>query len=192
MARAAVLVFVPLFLGRFNAVVVTVVVHRIVAALTALLVDPGPALAEHPEIVVRELKIIFTLNAVSGELRIASHVLVFLEQLGGIAALPIILAIAGLAPDVLAPLAAAAPAATLSIIDQNLLPQSSRRLSPLPSGNQTAPSAAPSFRSDLATCAKRTADCIGGRDGLLGLLFKAAPLLTTGCNDDHGKFQALL
>ena len=42
---------------------------------------------------VRELQVIFGLDAVAGELRIARHALVLLEQLGGIAALPIVLAI---------------------------------------------------------------------------------------------------
>jgi hypothetical protein len=52
-------------------------------------------------------------------LRIARHALVFLEQLGGVAALAIVLPVARLAADILAPLApTAAPAAALTIIDQ--------------------------------------------------------------------------
>ena len=43
---------------------------------------------------VGELEIIFGLDAVAGELRVARHALVFLEQLRGIAALAIVLAIA--------------------------------------------------------------------------------------------------
>jgi hypothetical protein len=34
---------------------------------------------------IRELKIIFRLHAIAGELRVAGHVLVFLEELRGIA-----------------------------------------------------------------------------------------------------------
>ena len=69
---------------------------------------------------VRELQIIFGLDAVARELRVARHALVFLEQLGGIAALAIVLAVTRLSAEVpaasLSP--AAAPAAALSIVDQ--------------------------------------------------------------------------
>ena len=69
---------------------------------------------------VRELQIIFGLDTVARELRIARHALVFLEQLGGIAALAIILAVARLSAEV--PAAAlsptTAPAAALTIVDQ--------------------------------------------------------------------------
>ena len=69
---------------------------------------------------VRELEIIFGLDAVARELRIARHALVFFEQLGGIAALAIVLAVARLSAEVPAPRlsTAAAPAAALTIIDQ--------------------------------------------------------------------------
>ena len=68
---------------------------------------------------IRELEIIFGLDAVARELRIARHALVFFEQLGGVAALAIVLPVARLSAEVLAPLSpAAAPAAALSIIDQ--------------------------------------------------------------------------
>jgi hypothetical protein len=74
---------------------------------------------------VRELEIIFGLDAVAGELGIARHALVFLEQLGGIAALPVVLAVSRLSAEVLAPLSpTAATAAALSIVDQ--MPTSSR------------------------------------------------------------------
>ena len=49
---------------------------------------------------VRELEIIFGLDAVARELRIARHALVFLEQLGGIAALAVVLAVARLSAEV--------------------------------------------------------------------------------------------
>jgi hypothetical protein len=68
---------------------------------------------------VGELQIIFSLHPVAGELRVARHALVFLEQLGGVAALAIVLAVPRLSAEVLAPLTpTAAPAAALSIIDQ--------------------------------------------------------------------------
>jgi hypothetical protein len=69
---------------------------------------------------VRVLQVIFGLDPVAGELRIARHALVFLEQLGGIAALAIVLAVARLSAEVpsasLSP--ATAPAAALTIVDQ--------------------------------------------------------------------------
>ncbi len=81
---------------------------------------------------VRELQIIFGLDAVARELRVARHALVFLEQLGGIAALAIVLAVARLSAEVpTSPLSpTAAPAAALSIVDQ--MPTSLRsELAPL-------------------------------------------------------------
>ena len=44
---------------------------------------------------VRILEIIFGLDAVALHLRVAREALVFFEQLGGIAALPVVLAVAG-------------------------------------------------------------------------------------------------
>ena len=68
---------------------------------------------------VGELKIIFGLDPIARELRIARHALVFFEQLGGVAALAIVLAVSRLSTEILPPLApTAAPAAALSIVDQ--------------------------------------------------------------------------
>jgi hypothetical protein len=69
---------------------------------------------------VRILQVIFGLHAVARELGIARHALVFFEQLGGIAALAIVLAVPRLSAKVpSAPLSpTTAPAAALSIIDQ--------------------------------------------------------------------------
>ena len=88
---------------------------------------------------VGELEIIFALDAVAGELRVARHALVLFEQLRRVAALPVVLAIAsGLSPEVLAPLSpTAAPAAALSIIDQ--MPTSlTQKLSPSPEAGRPA------------------------------------------------------
>ena len=69
---------------------------------------------------VGELQIIFGLDAVAGELGVARHALVFLQELGGIAALAIVLAVARRPPRfsaaALSP--AAATAAALTIVDQ--------------------------------------------------------------------------
>jgi len=100
------------------------------------------------------LQIIFCLDAVARKLRIARHALVFFEQLRGITALAIILAIAGLAAaGIRSSLpTAAAPAAALTIIDQMLLPYAVVA-SPLASVEQAAsrwkPALTLSFRSAL-------------------------------------------
>jgi hypothetical protein len=72
--------------------------------------------------VIRELQIIFGLDTIARELRIARHALIFLEQLRRITALAVILTVARLSAEV--PTAAAslspttAPAAALTIVDQ--------------------------------------------------------------------------
>jgi hypothetical protein len=68
---------------------------------------------------VCELQIIFGLNPITRELRITRHALVFLEQLGGVAALAIVLAVSRLSAEIWSPLSpTTAPAAALTIIDQ--------------------------------------------------------------------------
>jgi hypothetical protein len=102
--------------------VVALVIVGLIVARTALLlvVEPRAVLGQDAEVMIRILQIIFGLYPIAGELRIARHALVFLEQLGGIAALAIVLAVAGLAAaEILPPLSSAtAPAAALSLIDQ--------------------------------------------------------------------------
>jgi len=94
-------------------------VFTVPAVLLVLILEPRPTLAQHSEIMVRELEIIFGLDPVARELSVARHALIFLEQLSGIAALPIVLPISGLSAEVLAPLSpAAASAAALTIVDQ--------------------------------------------------------------------------
>ena len=81
---------------------------------------------------VGELEVIFALDAVAGELRVARHALVFLKQLRRVATLPVILPItSGLTPEVLAsrPPTTTAPAAALTIVDQ--IPTSLTRSFPL-------------------------------------------------------------
>ena len=88
-------------------------------AARVLLFEASAILAQDAEIMVRELEIIFGLDTIAGELRIARHALVLFEQLGGIAALAIILAVARLSTEVPASLpSTTAPAAALTIIDQ--------------------------------------------------------------------------
>ena len=69
---------------------------------------------------IGELEVIFGLDAVAGKLHVARQCLVFFEQLGGIAALAIVLAIAvRTAGHTLGTLSTAtATAAALTIVDQ--------------------------------------------------------------------------
>ena len=69
---------------------------------------------------VRELEKIFGLDAIALHLCVAGERLVFLQELGGIAARAIVLAVAGVRAwfGERGPAAAAAPAATLTIVDQ--------------------------------------------------------------------------
>jgi hypothetical protein len=69
---------------------------------------------------VGELQVIFSLDAIAGQLRIPRHALVFLEELRRIAALAVVLAVAVWpSADILGPLpATTATAAALTIIDQ--------------------------------------------------------------------------
>jgi hypothetical protein len=65
------------------------------------------------------LEVIFCLDPVAGQLGIARQALIFFVQLGGVAALTVVLAVPRLSTEVLPPLpSAAATAATLSLIDQ--------------------------------------------------------------------------
>jgi hypothetical protein len=98
---------------------VALVIVEVLAALAALVLEARAAFAQHAEIMVCELQIIFGLDPVARELRIARHALVLLEQLSGIAALAIVLPVARLSAEIRSPLApTAAPAAALSIVDQ--------------------------------------------------------------------------
>src|SRR5690606_31930453 len=107
-------------LGRFRDVVLAFVLAIILATLATLFFVTRPAFAQHAEIVIRILQIIFGLDAIALHLRVAGQALIFLEKLGGIAALPVVLAIAGtgIAAGRTTAAPAAAPAAALTIVDQ--------------------------------------------------------------------------
>jgi hypothetical protein len=111
-----------LFAG-LDHLVLTLVLVGVIVTLAALILEAGAAFAQHPEIMVRILQIIFGLDAITRELRVARHALVFFEQLRSVAALAIVLPVSRLSTEALAPLApTAAPAAALTIIDQIRLP----------------------------------------------------------------------
>jgi hypothetical protein len=100
----------PGLLGRF---LLALAVHQVVLTLILILVsartlvlEARTGLAENSEIMVGELEVIFGLDTIAGELGIASHVLVLLEQLRGIAADALITAAVAAA-------SAATPAKTL-------------------------------------------------------------------------------
>jgi hypothetical protein len=107
-------------LGGLDELLIAVILVGMLAALRALVLEAGAAFAEHAEIMVRILKIIFGLHAVARELRVARHALVLFQELGGIAALAIVLTVTRLSaeipPSTLSP--TTAPAAALSVVDQ--------------------------------------------------------------------------
>jgi hypothetical protein len=142
-------------LGHF---VLTLVIILVVAR-SPLIVETRLAIAENSEIMVRELQIIFGLDAVARELRVTRHALILLEQLRGVATLAIVLAIAGL--SALASLApATAPAAALTIVDQMSTSLRGSLHAPLP-GQAGQHSFCPAFRSSTLRSADQTADASG-------------------------------
>ena len=110
-------------LGALEHLVVAVAVGIFIPA-AALLIEADAAFAQHAEIMVRELQVIFGLDAIPCELRVTRQALVFFEQLGGIAALPVILAIAAAASrhSLWTLPTATTTTAALTIVDQAMLP----------------------------------------------------------------------
>jgi hypothetical protein len=108
--------------------------HRLIAART-LLFEARPALAEHPEIMIGELQIIFGHHAVALHLGIPREALILFVQLAGVAARAAIQTTAAVRGAVGAigrtrP-AAAATAAVLTIVDQLFAAFVTGELSPL-------------------------------------------------------------
>ena len=117
-----IVVAVHLAVEAFALAIVVIVVIDVLTPRAALFVEPRAAFAEHAEIMVGELEIIFGLNAVTRKLGIARHALVFLEQLRRIATLPIVAGVAAAVTrhslGTLSTTAATATRAVLTIIDQ--------------------------------------------------------------------------
>jgi hypothetical protein len=96
-ARLTILTVLPFgtllaFLTRLvERILVAVSVEALIVAIFVivlvgtLILEPRAGFAQHAEVVIRELEIIFGLHTVAGELRIAGHVLVLFEQLRGVA-----------------------------------------------------------------------------------------------------------
>jgi hypothetical protein len=171
-----------LLLGHLGELFVTLALIAVLTALTALILETGAAFAEHAKIMVRILQIIFGLDPIARELRVARQAFVLFEQLGGVATLAIVLAVPRLSAEIWAPLSsAAAPAAALSLIDQ--MPTSLRSVfCPSAMGQQGRRQRRRlltlSFRS-LRACVWRSADCVGGgRGALYSFRGGAGPALT--------------
>ena len=125
--RIAVVLIVAVHVGVHPVVATVVVIAIIVAALAPLLlIGARAAIAQHAEVMIGKLQIIFGLDTIPGKLRIARHALIFLEQLRGIATLAVVLPITAIvaarhAPGLLS--TATATAAGLTIIDQAKFPR---------------------------------------------------------------------
>ena len=109
-----------LIAGEDLVLILILVIGEIVAA-AALLLEPGAAFAQHPEVMIGKLQIIFGLHTVTGQLCVAGKRLVFLVKLDRIAARPVILPVAGAGRIVGRTCAATtAPTAVLTIVDQTM------------------------------------------------------------------------
>ncbi len=117
-----IVVAVHLAVEAFALTIVVIIVIDVLTSRAALFVEARATFAEHAEIMVGELEIIFGLNAVTRKLGIARHALVFLEQLRRIATLPIVAGVAAAVTrhslGTLSTTAATATSAVLTIIDQ--------------------------------------------------------------------------
>jgi len=99
--------------------VVALAAHRL------LVVRPAALVREDTEIMIRELQIIFSVDAITRHLRVAGHVLVFLEQLRGIApratvdpVAAVTLSMAAATLTLLLATTTAATATVLTVVDQ--------------------------------------------------------------------------
>ena len=131
LAGADGIALVAIILGIVVEAVVILVVARFLAlAALILLLEARAGFAQHPEIVVGELPVIFGVDPVALALRLGRQILVLLVQLVGVAARAVIDAIAivgtaGVATRTLPTIVVAATTATaagLPIIDQAVRP----------------------------------------------------------------------
>ncbi len=89
----AIVIVVRLMVGAGH-LFVAIAIFFITRATLILFLETRAAILEDAEIMIGELEIIFGLNTIPGELHVARQCLVFLKQLGGIAALAIVLTVA--------------------------------------------------------------------------------------------------
>jgi hypothetical protein len=105
--------------GDHHVVVAVFIVIIVVAVARTLIFEAGAVLVQNAKIMFGELQVIFALDAVAAKLRVTRELLVLFQKLGGVAPLPIVLAIAaGHVVRRASPAATAAPAAALTIVDQ--------------------------------------------------------------------------
>lgn len=139
----------PIFLAAIVCAVIPALVEAAIVAVTilvievgrrlitpgALLFKTGAAFAQHPEIMIRKLQIIFGHHPITLHLGIAGKALIFLVKLAGIATRPAVQAVATLRRVIgavrRARPTAAATAAVLSIVDQLFAAFVTGGLSPL-------------------------------------------------------------
>jgi len=109
---------------RFLGEIILLVAVELIVAAAALILEARAILAQHPEIMIGELIIIFAHHAIALHLGIASQRLVLLVKLVGIAARAVIYPVAAIIPliDTIGPRPAPAPTAAvvLTIINQRL------------------------------------------------------------------------
>lgn len=193
--------------------VIILVILRTAAALLLLLLllilEAGATFLEDAKIMIGELKVIFGLDAVPGELGIPRHALVFFEKLGGVAALARVAGVtAAVALHSLGPLpSATATAATLllTIVDQVLIPcrtgiavampkliPSQRNIGPraskpgAPSSAASAPPLPPSAHQSLGTAIFAGVGLRGASANL-----ESGPVPVPRCNGSTRIFQAI-
>ena len=113
-------VFVARLMVGASHLIVAVTVIVIARPALILLLETRAAIFQNAEIMIGELEVIFGLDAIPSELHVARQSFILLEQLGGIAALAIVLAIAvRAAGSILGTLSTAtATAPALTIVDQ--------------------------------------------------------------------------
>ena len=123
LAVVAIFVIVAVAIEVVGIVAILAVLVALLRALTlALLLEAGAGLGEHTEIMVRELEIIFGHHPVALGLGVAREIAVFLVELDGVAARPIVDPVASIgtvgvrSPHLRA--AAATATAVLPIVDQ--------------------------------------------------------------------------
>jgi hypothetical protein len=117
------------------------VLGHIVALAAARLLETRTVLVQDAKIVIRELQIIFGLNAIAAKLGVARHRFELLVKLGGIAARAIVLTVAaaGRATRARPAAATAATAAVLTIVDQMVILVTGGLSSPLQRSGPSRP-----------------------------------------------------
>jgi hypothetical protein len=176
-AVVAIITIVTIVADTGRLVLIIILVGRIIIALAPLLLEAGAAFVQHTEIMVRELQIIFGLDAITLKLGVPSQGFIFLKKLARISARAVFLTIVSRVRRLVrraGSAAAAAPAAVLTIVDQTqvlvfvVLNIATSSAGPLPAGNLCANSLAGGHIMAPATSGQdrpRTSEQSGVGDG---------------------------